>query len=392
MKTQLKFKVAPIYLVFLSLIVSCETDPLETDVSTTEAQLQNKTQQLNHNAYQFNGTVYDISAAPDGSIMVAVNGVNEKTIEVIKHGSVKTMTSVNSATDIQGIAAVSSGNAFVVSAGSDLAKNGELYKASYGNVRMVADLAAFERDHDPDAFKGIQWKNQQCEAIDGFSAGPQNNPYKVMASLGQTVYVADAAGNTVLKTSETGEIDYLAILTPPIDNNGDYLVRWNAGRDKEIDCYAQPVPTSIAEDADGHIYIGELTGALGPQDGVFPIGRSRVWKIRAGATNVVLDQRNGTDDYELLIDGLTSVIDVEIGPDGMLYVVELDANSWFSLLGIPGLSPIGGKISRYHLDGTFDTAVTGLSLPGAITFDKDGNLWVLENLSSVRMLHFDNAD
>jgi hypothetical protein len=142
-------------------------------------------------------------------------------------------------------------------------------------------------------------------------------------------------------------------------------------------------------DANANIYVGELTGALGPQDGVFPIGRSRVWKIMSNANNVVLDQRSTSQDYELLIDGLTSVIDVEIGPDGMLYVVELDENSWMSILGIPGLTPIGGTISRYHLDGTFDTAVTGLSLPGAITFDRNGNLWVLENLSSVRMLDFD---
>nr|WP_299036215.1 hypothetical protein [uncultured Tenacibaculum sp.] len=72
----------------------------------------------------------------------------------------------------------------------------------------------------------------------------------------------------------------------------------------------------------------------------------------------------------------------------MLYVVELDENSWFSLFGIPGLPPIGGTISRYHLDGTFDTSVTNLSLPGAITFDKKGNLWVLENLNTVRVLNF----
>jgi len=367
------------------ILMACEVEPFE---NITENRKPN--QQPDQNTYQFNGTVYDISAAPDGSIMVAVNGFDNKTIEVIKNGRLKTMSTVNSVTDIQGIAATSSGNAYVTSGSNDLALNGELYRASYGNVRMIADLGAFERNNDPDAFEGIQWKDQLCEAIDGFSAGPQNNPYKVKAVSGNTAYIADAAGNTVLSASISGEVDWLAILTPPVNDNDEFLIRWNAGAEGEIDCYAQPVPTSVAMDSDDNIYIGELTGALGPQDGVFPIGRSRVWKIKAGASNVVLDQRTTSQDYELLIDGLTSVIDVEIGPDGMLYVVELDENSWMSLLGIPGLNPIGGTISRYYPDGTFDSEVTGLSLPGAVTFDEDGNLWILENLSSVRVLDFEN--
>ncbi|MTE26068.1 ScyD/ScyE family protein [Winogradskyella ouciana] len=386
MKTLVLKITAPICLLLLT--ASCETELLDTNNLSADAKVAVAAKHASPGPYTFNGAVYDISAAPDGSIMVGVNGAEGRTLEVIKNGQVSTMATVNTSTDIQGVASIGSGNAFVTSAGSDLALDGALYKVSNGTYRMVADLAAFERNNDPDAFFGIQWKDQLCEAIDGFSAGPQNNPYKV-ASSGNTAYIADAAGNTVLSSSNKGDIDWLAILTPPIDDNGEFLIRWNAGEEGEIDCYAQPVPTSVAIDTDDNIYIGELTGALGPQDGVFPIGKSRIWKIKSGENNVVLDQRTSSQDYELLIDGLTSVIDIEIGPDGMLYVVELDENSWMSLLGIPGLTPIGGTISRYHLDGTFDAAITGLSLPGAITFDKNGQAWVLENLSSVRMLDFD---
>lgn len=386
MKTLIFKIVTPICLLFF---ISCATESLDTTSLSADETTSTVYRQMSPGPYTFNGTVYDISASPDGSIMVGVNGANGKTIEVIKNGQVSTMNTVHVSTDIQGVSSLGSGNAFITSAGTDLALDGALYRVSNGTTTMVADLGAFERDNDPDAFSGIQWKNQLCEAIDGFSAGPQNNPYKVMAASGNKAYVADAAGNTILSASMNGAMDWLAILTPPVDDNGEFLVRWNAGDEGEIDCYAQPVPTSVAMDANDNIYVGELTGALGPQDGVFPIGRSRVWKIMSNANNVVLDQRNASQDYELLIDGLTSVIDVEIGPDGMLYVVELDENSWMSLLGIPGLTPIGGTISRYHLDGTFDTAVTGLSLPGAITFDKNGNLWVLENLSSVRLLDFE---
>jgi hypothetical protein len=68
-------------------------------------------------------------------------------------------------------------------------------------------------------------------------------------------------------------------------------------------------------------------------DGTFPIGLSRVWKIPADANNVVCSEDSGP--CEVLIDGLTSVIDVAIGPDGLLYVVEFDENSWFASF-IPG--------------------------------------------------------
>ena len=156
-----------------------------------------------------------------------------------------------------------------------------------------------------------------------------------------------------------------------------------------IPCYVQPVPTSIAVGPDGYIYVGELTGAVA--DGL-PIGLSRVWKIPADAENVVCSEVSG--DCQVLIDGLTSVIDLAIGPDGLLYVVEFDEMSWISSF-VPGLAA-GGTITAYELDGTLvEVVASGLSFPSAITFDKKGNLWLLENNSiglpdkspTLRMLH-----
>jgi hypothetical protein len=366
------------------------------DATENRTQNKSKTSESDRIGYEFAGTVYDISAAPNGSIMVGLNDGTSRSVQVIKNGTIRTMTTVNSATDIQGLASIGSGNAFLATGGSDLAQNGELYRVSNGGARMVADLAAFERNNDPDAFSGIQWKDQACEAIDGFSAGPQNNPYKIVTLSGNTVLVADAAGNLVLSASTDGDIDWFAILTPPLDNDGNFMVRWNAGNEGEIPCYVQPVPTSVAVAQNGDTFIGELTGTLAGADGVFPIGRSRVWKINAGANNVVLDERNPSHDSELLISGLTSVIDLAVGPDGLLYVVELDESSWFSAF-IPGVAS-GGTISAYDLDGNLvEVIASGLEFPSAITFDKRGNLWLLENNNtfavtgknpSVRMLDY----
>ena len=96
--------------------------------------------------------------------------------------------------------------------------------------------------------------------------------------------------------------------------------------------------------------------------------------------NLVCSEIDGSADCNVLIGGLTSVIDLEIGPDGLLYVVQFDSNSWLSSV-VPDIPWGGGSIMAYNTEtGKIEKEVaTGLVYPGAITFDKKGNLWVLEN-------------
>ena len=381
------------FLVFQVLILSLIACEKESAVEIEEASLSAKAEHMS-GPFEFTAPVYDIAATPDGSILVGINSGNMRSVQLIRNGKISTMAEVDAATDIQGIAAIGAGNAFVTTGGGDLAQFGELYRVSNGNARMVADLAAYERNNDPDAYAGIQWKNQLCEATDGFSAGPQNNPYHVIAQSGSTALVADAAGNTILSAKTNGSIDWKAIFTPPEDENGDWLVRWTTTNEagETIPCYVQPVPTSVALGPDGYMYVGELTGAVSEEDGL-PIGLSRVWKIPADANNVVCSEDSGP--CEVLIDGLTSVIDVAIGPDGLLYVVEFDEMSWIASF-VPGLAA-GGTITAYDLDGNLvEVVAENLSFPSAITFDKKGNLWLLENNAiqlpgyppTVRMLEY----
>ena len=370
------------------LLFSCEKESAE---EILEADLNAKAERM-AGPFEFSAPVYDIATTPDGALLVGLNSGDMKEIQIIRNGKISTLSEFEADNNIQGIAAIGAGNAFVTTAGSDLAQTGSLYRVSKGNARMVADLGAFERENDPDANEGFRWKNQLCEATDGFSAGPQNNPFKVAALSGNTALVADAAGNTLLSATTTGEIDWKAIFTPPTDDEGNYLVRWYAGDDEDIPCYVQPVPTSVAVGPDGYIYVGELTGAVAEEAGL-PIGLSRVWKIPADATNVVCSEASGP--CEVIIDGLTSVIDIAIGPDGRLYVVEFDEMSWIASF-VEELAA-GGTITSYDLDGSDEEVVaTGLSFPSAISFDKKGNLWLLENNSiglpgyppTVRMLEY----
>lgn len=367
---QQPINVRPIGMLFLSFLfllgVACEKTDGDLVSDTHDLSLKKN---MSAGPIPFQGAVFDISATPDGSVMVAVNGASTS-IQLIKNGKVTEMVEVEVSTAIQGLQSIGAGNAFFTTAGSDLAKDGELYRLSNGNYRMVADLGQFEEANDPDAFEGIKWKNQACEDYGDFSAGPQNNPFKVAALNGGTALVADAAGNTILSANTNGEIDWKAILTPPVNENGEYMVLFE--RDG-IDCYVQPVPTSIAI-ADDYVYVGELTGEI--PNFQPPIGLSRVWKIPVDANNVVCSAKDPSEDCTLFLSGLTSIIDLEIGPDGLLYVVEYDENSWFASIGFA--TPIGGTISAYNEEGNLVKSVTGLEFPSAITFDKKGNLWLLE--------------
>lgn len=388
--TTLKFSRLLLLNFLIISLIACEKEPAE---GVVEANLSAKHEAM-AGPFEFSAPVYDIASTPDGSIMVGLNDESNKSILLIKNGKIRTMATIDALSEIHGIAAIGAGNAFVTTAGGDLAQYGELYRVSNGSARMVADLAAYERTNDPDAFAGIQWKNQLCEAIDGFSAGPQNNPYHVEVQTGSTALVADAAGNTILSAKTNGKIDWKAIFTPPVDENGDWIIRWTTQNEagETIPCYVQPVPTSVALGPDGFMYVGELTGAVSEEDGL-PIGLSRVWKIPADANNVVCSEDSGP--CEVIINGLTSVIDVAIGPDGLLYVVEFDESSWIASF-VPGLAT-GGTITAYDLEGNLvDVVASGLSFPSAISFDKKGNLWLLENNNiavpgfppTVRMLEY----
>lgn len=330
----------------------------------------------------FGAPVFDIDAAPDGSILVAgadgtIYAVRDDTVEVVAGLPLPQTAPVP--TTLNGIAAIGRGNYFATTGGGDLAAGAKLWRVAPGGARMVADIEAFEIANDPDATAGLAWKDPACEAVDGFSAGPQSNPFHLAVLSGRTALVADAAGNVLYAASTDGRIEVVATFTPPVAGGGasanpdDWMVRFtlNEGEEDEADCYVQPVPTSVAIGPDGAYYVGELTGAT-PALADAP-GLSRIWRIDPGARNVVCPSAA----CQPVVSGLTSVIDVAFGPDGLLYVVEYDERGW--LAALIAFDDFEGTVKACDVGtgGCTDVA-TELVLPGAITFDKRGTLWLLE--------------
>lgn len=317
--------------------------------------------------YEFAAPVYDIDAAPDGSILVAEG----TTIKEIRRGGVQEVVRIPTVLDsaITGLAAIGRGNFFATSGRLfDQDETADLWRVSRGGARLVADIGEFDTEHDPDAFAGPQWKDQACEVVPPFLGGAQSDPYHLEALSGGEALVADAAGNTLLSVGTQGDIDWVAVFTPPLDENGEWRV---LPLDVDTVCYVEPVPTSVAVGPDGAYYVGELTGAT--PDPADALGLARIWRIEAGSRNVVCP----SDACREVVSGLTAVIDVAFGPDGRLYAVEFDANGWLAALSGDAA---GGTIKSCDVDtGECDLVEDGLVLPGAITFDKWGNLWVLEN-------------
>ena len=324
--------------------------------------------------YELAGPSFDIDAAPDGSILVA--GGNS--LATIRNGSVEVINSIEltelppgaPASGVNGVAAIGAQNAWVATGGADEAIDAGIWRVDRGQPKLVGDISAFERTNDPDAV----WKHPDCEEdpAGGFSAGPQSNPYHLAATAGG-VLAADAAGNTVYALDDSG-LEVIAVLTPPLDAGGYMALKHDAVTGGAV-CFVQPVPTSVAIDTDGNHYVGELTGVTAAG---LPIGLSRVWKLAPGTRDALCSELVPDPRCHVLIDGLTSVIDIEIGPDGKLYVVEFDANSWLAPF-IRGLA-VGGSIKACDvITGVCDVAYDNLEFPSAITFDKWGDLWLLEN-------------
>ena len=131
------------------------------------------------------------------------------------------------------------------------------------------------------------------------------------------------------------------------------------------------VATSVAIGPDGAYYVGELKGFPGPT------GASRVWRIEPGTLHA---ECGNNPACTVVADGFTSIIDLTFGPDGTLYVVEIDEASFFAVQlelfsGIPGRT-LGGTVNACDSSTwTCNEVATGLSIPTAAAVDRDGTVY-----------------
>lgn len=294
--------------------------------------------------FELAAPVFGLSVSPDGSLMAASGaGLTE-----LRHGAANLVAALPGAS---GVEQLGRGNSLAVTGappeGVGPAGSRSLYRVSRGGARLVADLGAFEEEVNPDQV----WNPGE----------PDSNPFNLAILSGGEVLVADAAANALLVVEARGEVDWVAVLPPKMLPFMGNIIP------------VQPVATSIAIGPDGAYYVGELTGFPGTP------GNSLVWRIEAGARHTVCPSAA----CAAVLHGLTSVVDLAFGPDGTLYVVELDEAGWLATQGPGGTQPAaGGAVKACDVSAdTCSVVADGLDLPAAIAVGADGTVWIAENES-----------
>lgn len=154
----------------------------------------------------------------------------------------------------------------------------------------------------------------------------------VVAPDGKSVLVVESNSQQVLRVSLDGEVTRIA------DLSGD-----------------NQVPTAIAVDASGTIYVGYLSGVP------YPDGAARVVRLADDGS------------VENVWTGLTAVTGLAFGTDGTLYALEMSTGNTTKP---PFLTHNSGRLARQAGPDSSGPVATGLDLPVALAAGPDGAFYV----------------
>jgi hypothetical protein len=304
----------------------------------------------------FQGPLFGIDAAPNGDILVADASTG---VLAIRNGQASLQAAIPGATDVSAIG----GGSWWVSTGAGEdpeADTGQgLHRVSKGTAHEVVNLFEFEATVNPDG-----------------NDPPDSNPFDVQSLGGDAALVVDAGGNDLLRVDRQGHVDVLAVFPDELVSTANIKELAGCPAGPPDFCGlpdlipGQAVPTSVAIGPDGFYYVGELKGFPAPT------GESRIWRIAPDASSA---QCGSSSDCALVFDGgFTSIIDLAFGPDGRLYVAELDEASWAAVEIFQ--APTGGTINACDVaTQACSESASGIPILTAITFGKDGALWATRN-------------
>lgn len=226
-----------------------------------------------------------------------------------------------------------------------------------GRATTLASLLDYEVANNPDAGNTYGFLNVsaacQTKLPPELLPHPgivESNPYKV-ATLSPISYaVADAAGNSILRVTNSN-VTTVAVL-PGVPQR----ITPNAARDLGLPLCtvgrtytSEPVPTDVEVGPDGFWYVSSLPG--GPE---LP-GTGSVFRVDPSTGAVSLVAR-----------GFSGAVDLAVADDGTIYVAELNANRISSISdGVvapvvdvfsPGAVEIGPDGTIYATTGVFGPA------------------------------------
>jgi hypothetical protein len=200
---------------------------------------------------------------------------------------------------------------------------------------VIADLARFEAQHNPDHGAGPGPSYAQ-PPID-------SDPYAFVPFRGGYA-VVDAAGNDLLQVDPSGKISVLAVF--PTRRTALTQAERKQHRPTAPPALpVQSVPSSLAVGPDGALYVGEFTGWP------YRIGAARVWRVVPGKKPTVFAS------------GFTNISDLAF--DGRdLLVLELASKGLQTPGSIGELIRLGANGTRTVLASTGLVQPTGLAVGG----------------------------
>ncbi len=193
---------------------------------------------------------------------------------------------------------------------------------SWNHLRVLANLAKFERLHDPDHL------------------GKDSDPTGYV-KRGRSFVIADSGANDVVSAKRSnGKIQVVHVFGNRTAPNpfGPGTVPM------------QPVPTATAIGPDGALYVSELTGFP------FPPGAARIFRIARGHTTVWAT-------------GLTNVTDLAWA-GGKLYAVQISDVGLLHETGLPS-----GSLVQVHHGSAPTTVMNNLPAPYGVAIRR-GNAYV----------------
>lgn len=188
-----------------------------------------------------------------------------------------------------------------------------------GQIRIVADLAAYEAAHNPDAGNryGFRGLSADCLAqlppdFQPYTGQVDSNPYALLNVPGGWL-VADAGANAILKVTKRGRVSTFFVFRPQKATVSAEV----AASFGLPDCVAgktfafEPVPTDIEQNAGGYFFSTLLPG--GPED------------ASLGARGALI-RFDADGEFSNLASGFLGATNLAIGRGGRIYVAELFGN------------------------------------------------------------------
>jgi hypothetical protein len=233
---------------------------------------------------------------------------------------------------------------------------------------VVANLAAFEKTHNPDAANHYGTASTNSCVVNALKKAGipvsyrgmlDSHPYAVTPIGGGSWAVADAGGNDVLRVTRTGQISLISVLpVQPVKITAAFaasqgLPKCVAG----ITYNFEPVPTDVEVGPPNALYVTTLPGGPeGPASG----NPGSVYRLGSGGQPV------------RIATGFAGATNLAINPYGNIFVAQIGAGSIAEVVSgkpkvianLPGVAAV--EFANGHLYASTAPAATGGQGPGSV--------------------------